>query len=166
MFLPYLKHYHLQSEWQKFINRPAKQQLLEETITFFAQWMQVEKNISYSHIKTELDNFAQLAMDDLKIKNPLHPIFSITSEQFSYWQYNNIDKNQWNNKDSRQILDVLCELFYTKIQFVVQCNPSIISDMNCYYISDVSYRSYFMIRLYYKYNLKSIISYEFFYFLS
>ncbi|KAH0945252.1 hypothetical protein HN011_008534 [Eciton burchellii] len=40
MLLRCLKYYYLREMWQKFISRPVKQQLLEESLTFLAQWFQ------------------------------------------------------------------------------------------------------------------------------
>jgi hypothetical protein len=134
--LPYLKHYHLRCVWRKFRNRPAKQQLLEEIVTLFADWMQLEEDISYSHIQTELDNIAEQVKIRLKVKNPMHPIFSATPEQFSYWKYNNIDKDEWDNKDGKQILDILCKVASEKLKFSAD-RCCTISSIDLHYINQV-----------------------------
>ncbi|RLU16242.1 hypothetical protein DMN91_012002 [Ooceraea biroi] len=110
--LPYLKHRHLENVWQGFINRPAEQQLLEKVATFVTQWYQPEKRISYTHIERELDNLAQQVVEHLKSVNPKHPIFLASHDQFSVWKCHTIDENQWNTSDGRQILDILCKIFF------------------------------------------------------
>ncbi|EZA53435.1 hypothetical protein DMN91_004510 [Ooceraea biroi] len=110
--LPYLKHYHLKEEWKEFINRPVEQQLLEEAATFFSQWYQPNKDISYSRIQKELNNITEQVMQQIRIEHPTHPIFSASHEQLSFWKNNNIDENQWNNEAGRQILDVLCKTLF------------------------------------------------------
>ncbi|EZA58470.1 F-box only protein [Ooceraea biroi] len=116
--LPYLRHHHLENVWQEFINRPAKQQLLEEVIPFVIQWFHPEKNVSYSHIGMDLDLIAKLVMRFLKDLNPKHPIFSTSHEQFSIWKYNNIYENRWNNSDGRLIIDILFVLLLNKPIFL------------------------------------------------
>ncbi|KAH0948086.1 hypothetical protein HN011_005432 [Eciton burchellii] len=110
MLLPYLKHYHLESLWRKFINRSPKRRILEEAITLMAQWFQPMEDISYSQIETKLDNITQQVIERLKIKRPFHPILSASHEQFSYWKCNNINENQWDDKDTKQALDIVCEV--------------------------------------------------------
>ncbi|XP_026823704.1 uncharacterized protein LOC105281913 isoform X5 [Ooceraea biroi] len=117
ILLTYLRHYHLENVWQEFINRPPKHQLLEEVITFIIQWFHPEKNVSCSHIDMDLDNIAQQVMKHLKVENPKHPIFSASREQFSRWKYNNIYKNQWNNSEGRQIINILFNILLYKPTF-------------------------------------------------
>ncbi|XP_026830108.1 uncharacterized protein LOC113563122 [Ooceraea biroi] len=112
--LLYMKHYHLKTVWQNFRKRPAKEQLLEGAATFVAQWFQPEKNISYCHIARELDKITQQTMEDLEIENFRHPIFFALYQQLSFWKFHNIEENQWNNSDGRQILDVLCRIFFCR----------------------------------------------------
>jgi len=145
MFLPYLKHYHLRCVWKKFINRSSKQQLLEEAATFIAQWMQPEKDISYSHIKRELDNIAKQVMNHLEIRYPMHPIFSANTEQFSDWKDNNIDEDQWDNENAKRILDSLCLVLH-RSQFSIKCLNILISVQEHHFIDWVSCRLYVIIK--------------------
>lgn len=139
--LPFLKHYHLKKQvWQEFINRPAEQQLLEEAATFFAQWYQFQENISYSYVQTELDNIVQQAMNDLRSTHPTHPIFSTPPEQFSLWKNNDIDENQWNESNGKQILHTLCKVF--KLRFhPVACSKNINFLQEYLFINYVSHKS-------------------------
>jgi len=113
-----VKHYHLSKVWKEFVNRPAKRQLLEEIATFFAQWMQPERDFSYLDIDERLNNIAQEVMRYLKIKYPVHPIFSASFEQFSYWRYNNINEDEWYIEDSKRIIDIFCEILFKQKYFV------------------------------------------------
>ncbi|EZA52449.1 hypothetical protein X777_08524 [Ooceraea biroi] len=117
ILLTYLRHHHLENVWQEFINHPPEHQLLEEVITFIIQWLHPEKNVSCSHIDMDLDNIAQQVMKRLKVENPKHPIFSASREQFSRWKYNNIYKNQWNNSEGRQIINILFNILLYKPTF-------------------------------------------------
>lgn len=117
----------LKDIWQKFINGSAKQQLLEQAATIVAQWYQPEKYVSYSHIKTSLANIAQQVLECLKRKHPMHSIFSTATELFSFWKYNNIDDNQWDNTEGKQIIDTLREVLFDQIGFsgTLFANPEI-----------------------------------------
>ncbi|EZA53038.1 F-box only protein [Ooceraea biroi] len=115
--LPHLRHYYQRNIWQEFSKRPAEQQLLEEAATFVAQWYQPRKDILYSDIDTKLNNIVQEVLVHLKLKNPKHPIFLASPEQFLFWKNNYINENQWENHDARQILNTLCQIFLSKLNF-------------------------------------------------
>jgi len=131
-----LKHYHLKSVWEEFICRPAKQQILEEALTLMAQWFQPTEDLSYSDIETKLDNIAQEVIENLKIKCPSHPILSASHEQFSYWRCNNIDESQWDDKDVKEALNILCEV---KFGFLFEYDNESIHFPEYYLINHVSY---------------------------
>jgi len=114
---------------------------LEEAATFVAQWFQPEKKISRSYIRKEIDNITQVMMEHLKIKHPKHPIFSMSHEQLSYWRYNNIKQNVWNDKDGRQVLDVFCKTL-PKLNFrIIDSFRNSTFIRNFAFIDYVSYRS-------------------------
>ncbi|XP_026823801.1 uncharacterized protein LOC113561497 [Ooceraea biroi] len=115
--LTYLRHHYLENVWEEFINHPPEHQLLEEVINFIMQWLHPEKNVSCSYIEMDLENIAQQVMKHLKVVNSDHPIFSTSREQFSRWKCNNIYKNQWNNSDGRQIIDILFNILLYKPTF-------------------------------------------------
>lgn len=129
----YLRQYRLKDIWQKFINGSDKQQLLEQAATIVAQWYQPEKYVSYSHIKASLANIAQQVLECLKGKHPMHSIFSMPTELFSSWKYNNIDDNQWDSTEGKQIIDTLREVLFDQIGFsgallvnLIEINPKYI----------------------------------------
>jgi len=99
--------------------------------------MQFKKDISYAHIEIELDNIVEQVMSHLKIECPTHPIFSVAPEQFSYWKQNNIDKDEWNIKDARQILDILCKVFSEELKFCIKRFHNTISSISLHYINQV-----------------------------
>ncbi|EZA46637.1 hypothetical protein X777_04147, partial [Ooceraea biroi] len=115
--LPHVRHHYLKPMWHEFMNRPIKQQILEEAATLVAQWFQPEQHISYSYVTTELENIAQQVMERLEVVNPQHQIFSVSREQISSWKSNNIDKDEWNNSDAREILNILSEILFQKQKF-------------------------------------------------
>ncbi|XP_072744476.1 F-box only protein 21 [Anoplolepis gracilipes] len=115
--LRYIQQCRLKSTWQKFVNYPEKQQLLEQAATIVAQWYQPRKHVSYSHIKASLANIAQQVLECLKKEHPTHSIFSTSAELFSFWEHNNIDDNQWDNIEGKQIIDILRKVLFDKIGF-------------------------------------------------
>lgn len=127
--VPYLRQCHLKDIWQKFVNSSDKQQLLEQAATFVTQWYQPKKYVSYSYITASLENIAQQVLECLKRKHPMHSIFSTPTELFSSWKYNNIDDNQWDSIEGKQIIDTLREVLFDEIGFsgTLFANPEITS---------------------------------------
>ncbi|KAL6448759.1 hypothetical protein ACFW04_000514 [Cataglyphis niger] len=115
--LRYLRQCHLRDKWKKFINYSSKQQLLEQAATIVAQWYQPKKHVSYMHVKVSLANIAQQVLECLKKENPEHPIFSISAELFSFWEHNNIDDNEWDSIEGKQIIETLREVLFDKAGF-------------------------------------------------
>ncbi|EZA49825.1 F-box only protein, partial [Ooceraea biroi] len=115
--LPYVRHHYLKTVWEEFMNRPIEQQLFEEIITFVTQWFHPEKDIFYSDIEKELDQIAQDVMEYLEIENFRHPIFKISQKQFLFWKRNDLDQDQWDNCDARQILDILVKIFFHELKY-------------------------------------------------
>jgi len=102
--------------------------------------MQPEKDISYSDIDAQLDNIVQKVMKLLKIKYSTHPIFSASSQQFSYWKYNNIDEDQWYFEDGKHILHILCEVL-SKQQYLVQASHDMSTFEEYHFINQVNYKT-------------------------
>lgn len=102
----------MKEEWQKFIKRPAEQQLLEEAATLFFQWYYPEEEFLYSDVDRDLDNLAQDVIMNLKKTHPMHSLLSASREQLSFWKSNNIDQTEWKNSDARIILDVLFKTLF------------------------------------------------------
>ncbi|XP_067211317.1 F-box only protein 21-like isoform X2 [Linepithema humile] len=115
--LSYLQHYRLRKKVHEFLNYPEKQQILEKAAFILAQWYQPQKYVSYLYVSTSLDKIAQQVLECLKNKYSAHPICSISGEQLSFWENNNIDDNHWNSIEGRQIIESLCEVLYDKLKF-------------------------------------------------
>jgi len=95
----------------KFLIKPIEKQLPERQVTIVAQYFL--PYLSYSVIKTWLDDITQDVLTRLKIKYPSHPIFSTSSEQFLFWKTNNIFDNYWESTESTQIIRALGEYVFS-----------------------------------------------------
>lgn len=139
--LRYLQQCHLKSIWQEFINYPDKQQILEQAATIVAQWYQPRKHVSYSHVKASLASIAQQVLECLKKEHPEHSIFSTSTELFSFWENNNIDDNQWNSIEGKQIIDTLRKVLFEEVGFCgwLCVHPAITSRKHTF-IDCVSYK--------------------------
>ncbi|XP_029168220.1 F-box only protein 21-like isoform X2 [Nylanderia fulva] len=115
--LRYLQQCRLKSIWQEFINYPEEQQILEQAATIVAQWYQPRKHVSYSRVKASLTSIAQQVLECLKKEHSEHSIFSTPTELFSFWENNNIDDNQWNIKEGKQIIDTLRKVLFDEVGF-------------------------------------------------
>lgn len=113
----YLRQNCLKDEWQTYINLPLKDQILERGAVLVAQWSQPELRIPYSYVSSKLDEIAEQVKDYLREQNPSHPIFSRTREEFELWTYANIDDNQWNSAETRQVIAALCEVMFKRLCF-------------------------------------------------
>jgi len=116
-----------------FIFKPIEKQLVERQVTIVAQCFQ--PHLSYSVIKTWLDDIAQDVLTRLKIKYPSHPIFSMSSEQFLFWKTNNIYDNYWDPTESTQIMRTLEEYVFSHfgINKLFQFLSLIIPDLDAKY---------------------------------
>ncbi|XP_050459359.1 uncharacterized protein LOC126855596 [Cataglyphis hispanica] len=95
------------------MNMPKTKILLEEQLTIVAQYFQ--PHVSYWAIKTWLNEIAFAVLSRLMEKYPAHSIFSATSKQLSFWRNNNIHDNFWNKTESKQILCILEEYIFSKL---------------------------------------------------
>ncbi|XP_029176592.1 F-box only protein 21-like [Nylanderia fulva] len=114
----YLRQHSTREKWEIFKKQSQREQLLERCATIFSQWLQPEKDIFFSKVKTSLNNVTQGALKCLAEKHPDHPIFSTSSEIFSYWENNNIDNNYWNETEGTKIMDTLQEYIFDKLHFL------------------------------------------------
>ncbi|XP_029680157.1 F-box only protein 21-like [Formica exsecta] len=77
-----LKRYRFVYKQMKFINMPNTKELLEKQLTIVAQCFQ--PHVSYSAVKTWLDEIVQTVLFRLKNKYLAHSICSTALEQFSF----------------------------------------------------------------------------------
>ncbi|KAL6418450.1 hypothetical protein ACFW04_012077 [Cataglyphis niger] len=105
--LRYFRFIHKQIKFQKMQKRKL---LLEKQFTILAQHF--ASHVSYSAVKAWLDEITERIVSRLKIKYP-HSICSTILKQFSFWIYNNIKDNFWNETESREIMSVLKEYIFS-----------------------------------------------------
>ncbi|XP_029166560.1 uncharacterized protein LOC114937300 isoform X2 [Nylanderia fulva] len=113
----YMKLRLIKNELTKLMLKPEKEQFLEKTVILLAQYVQMPKYVYYSSISASLDRIADEVLNCLKKKHPYHSILSTSDEFFSYWKYHNIDDNHWNEVESTQIMDILQEYIFGKLNF-------------------------------------------------
>jgi len=103
-------------------------------------------HISYSIINKWLDGIAQEVLCRLKKIYPKHSIFSIPSEQFSFWIDNNIDDHFWNSTETRQIMCVLEEYIFSILDIRKLYQLLIIPDSEIKYLNVSFMLDYFKIQ--------------------
>ncbi|XP_072755732.1 F-box only protein 21-like isoform X2 [Anoplolepis gracilipes] len=109
-----LKQYRFIYKQTAFLNMPKKNKLFERQLIIVAQYFL--PNLSYSIIKTWLDNIAEEVKSRLKDKYPTHEIFSTSPEQFFIWKETNIDDHIWTDKtDVTSIMSILEEYIFSDL---------------------------------------------------
>ncbi|XP_029163988.1 uncharacterized protein LOC114935339 [Nylanderia fulva] len=96
--------------------------LLEWRATMAAQYLQPEKDVSYSRIKESLDSITAEVLNYLRDFYPDHAIFSTSNEILSSWRENHVDDNYWNELEANQIRSILNEFMFDVLNFRL-CNP-------------------------------------------
>ncbi|XP_072751704.1 uncharacterized protein [Anoplolepis gracilipes] len=114
IFFRRLKQHRVMYKTDKFMNMPKEKQLFERLFTIAIQYFQ--PHVSYSAIKTWLDEIAKEVLSRLKNIYPAHSIFSIPDNQFFIWRDNNINDNYWNETEARQIMNVLEEFVFLDLK--------------------------------------------------
>lgn len=92
-------------------------------------------DLSYSVIKTWLDDVVEDVLPRLKIEYPSHSIFSTSSKQFLFWKTNHIEETYWNKTESRQIMKTLEKYIFSHlgINQLFRLLSLIISDFDAKY---------------------------------
>jgi len=98
----------------KFVNKPKEKQIVERQLLILAQYYL--PHVPYSVINTWLDGITQEVLFRLKHKYPMHSIFSIPLEQFSFWGDNNISENFWNPTETSQIIRIVKEYIFSDLE--------------------------------------------------
>jgi len=133
----WLRRYRLIHELNKFTSLPKEKSLLERQISILVQYFL--PYMSYSDVDTWLDHIAQEVLCRLQNKHPTHSVFSISSEKFIFWRYNNIDDNFWTPTESRQIIRILEEYIFSELEFQKLVELLITLGLESKYINYVSY---------------------------
>ncbi|EFN68588.1 F-box only protein 21 [Camponotus floridanus] len=110
-----------------------EKRLFERLIIIMTQHCQ--PYLSYSVIKTFLDDMAYEVFSLVKNKYPKHSLFSTSPEQISFWRDNNIERNFWNRTEAMQIIEILeefmSELGYCKLNKLLKT-----LDIACEFVMD------------------------------
>ncbi|XP_072750402.1 uncharacterized protein [Anoplolepis gracilipes] len=114
IFFRRLKQHRVMYKTDKYMNMPKEKQLFERLFTIAIQYFQ--PHVSYSAIKTWLDEIAKEVLSRLKNIYPAHSIFSTPDDQFFIWRDNKIDDNYWNETEARQIMNVLEEFVFLDLK--------------------------------------------------
>lgn len=121
-----IKYFLVKKKVNKFLNKSENKLILERIATLWAQWLQLQKDVCYSCIRTSLDLMTQEVLHYLSEKHPNHSIFSTSAETFCFWKNNNIDNNYWDEAESTQIMDMLQEYMFDKLNY----RPCELTDTN------------------------------------
>jgi len=96
-------------------------------------------HVSYPVIDTWLDGIVQEILFRLKKNKPVHRIFSVPLEQFSFWRHNNIYDNFWEQTEAKQIMSIIEQYTFSDLDVSELYKLLIISDSEVKYLNSVSY---------------------------
>ncbi|KAH0947396.1 hypothetical protein HN011_009511, partial [Eciton burchellii] len=65
-----------------FINRPVKEQILEDAIDITIQWIYADDGSCYSRTEEIVTPIITEIIDDLQSRHSKHPLFSMSKEEF------------------------------------------------------------------------------------
>ncbi|XP_029671241.1 uncharacterized protein LOC115240309 [Formica exsecta] len=114
-----LKYYHTKHKFLQFYkSKNRNQQVLEEIVSLLVQWFDVDSDISYTQIvKPSLDYIALKVLQDLSVAYPSHPIFTISSVLFNYWNNHNVFLTYWEKDEILAILTILERVIFSSSNF-------------------------------------------------
>lgn len=149
--LRYIRQLYLTKTWEDYLNLPAKQQTLEKAAVIVAQWCQPNQEVSYQEIGNLLDSIADLVRVKLAETNPNHPLLHTPNSVLNCWRGENLNKNQWNITECRQIIVAMREVMYSDLGFsgnnIAYYSPenSLINAVSVFETSNVNYSSSFLL---------------------
>ncbi|XP_066597580.1 uncharacterized protein [Prorops nasuta] len=106
---------HVAKIWRKIEKLPAKMQTMDKYGALTLQFVNRNRVISVESLSYQMKILARKTKKKLKESWPSHPIFSTPGKNFAYWAYHKIDDNQWDVRDSRQILNALCCTIFNEV---------------------------------------------------
>lgn len=118
--LHFLKQANWKWQWRQFEQLPKQKQTLEAVGTFFANWFQTGEDELKEECGTMLDVIADHVMEVLKNYNPSHPLFEVPEDLRNQWQDGNLTENQFDAKDSKEILTYLSLVLFDLREFLVE----------------------------------------------
>lgn len=117
--LRYLSQVYLGYKTYSLYSLPQREQTLEKVAILTAEWCQPEELLLQSQLTSQLNALANQVRDHLRAKNPSHPIFGVPESILRQWQTESIEDNQFSVKESKQILDTLCDVIFKVCGFRV-----------------------------------------------
>lgn len=132
------------SKWKFWSSKPD-QVPFEEIAMLVAEWSQPikPKDILFGKVDSlaSLGSMAEEVLKQLKVKNPKHLIFNSPKGILISWEKQNLEDNQFNSIDSREVLDLIVQVMFVQQRFRVWKNRSfehVMSDQrNIYNIEKV-----------------------------
>ncbi|KAF5272115.1 hypothetical protein FQA39_LY01198 [Lamprigera yunnana] len=115
--LRYIRHHHLSKLLLDYLNLPAEDQILEKGATFVAQWCQPTLNINWILIASQLDHIANQVRYSVRTRYPNHELLKVSTKKFEKWKHKNIEDNQWNTDECRQLMLCLRDVLYNQYKF-------------------------------------------------
>ncbi|XP_066597771.1 uncharacterized protein [Prorops nasuta] len=106
---------HISKLWRNFVELPPAKQLPEECGFLALQLIEARVCVPLYKFREKFDIIAEETKSRLNELRPDHPIFSTAEETFEIWK-NTIVDNQWSDRDSQIILDLLCKIFFEKVE--------------------------------------------------
>src|SRR5436190_16818560 len=109
-----LKHYRYRHGQSIFLNVLHENQFLEVLLTIIARYFKGKS----SYPQEWLDNIVEEVKIRIKNKYPWHSMFcsSRFPEKLSFSEVNDIDDDLWNETEATQILSVLEEFLFSKVE--------------------------------------------------
>lgn len=98
---------------------PSKELTLEKFMVFLSEWCFADDCISQSKIFKELNDIAGRVEENLRRLNPSHSLFKVDKSIREEWRVENIEGNQFNFKDSKQIILSMFDVLFGELGFSV-----------------------------------------------
>lgn len=133
--LRYLRQAHVTHKWNQLAGLPKEEQKLETVGLLVAEWFQPEERTLEAQCFAKMNEIADQVMDLLRERNPSHSIFLKDKSTLKQWQYDNIQNNQFDATQSREILNCICD-FMIKVS-VFQTLPLNSCDRKDFYLNEV-----------------------------
>ncbi|KAF5299790.1 hypothetical protein FQR65_LT19456 [Abscondita terminalis] len=115
--LRFIRQLHISMEWEKFIQLPSQQQILEKGATLVAQWCQPTADVKWENVALQMDELAEQVRLALIVKNINHPLHKVSADTLKKWKNENIDDNQWNILECRELINCLTVVLYHHYAF-------------------------------------------------
>lgn len=87
-------------------------------MVFLSEWSFIhEHNTSQAKIFPMFDDIARRVEENLKELHPSHTLFKMDNSTREEWKVRNIEENQFNSEESRQILLSMLDILFGELGF-------------------------------------------------